>query len=111
MIKITTGDTAGFTFSLVYPGDVADHPVPDISNTTVRFIIKKNVNEPDYKAVFMQEIVHPETNIVHFEMKPEDTAKLISGTYKAGCKLFYDNGLELTVWSDDILATKGVFDA
>ena len=44
-------------------------------------------------------------------MKPEDTIKLQAGTYKAGCKLFYDNGVELTIWSDDLLATKGVFDA
>lgn len=111
MIKITTGDTVGLTFSVVYPGAVASEPLPDISNTSVRFIIKKNVNDPDYKAVFFQEIVHPETNIVYFELKPEDTIKLQAGTYKAGCKLFYDNGVELTIWSDDLLATKGVFDA
>ena len=54
MIKITTGDTVGLTFSVVYPGAVASEPLPDISNTSVRFIIKKNVNDPDYKAVFFQ---------------------------------------------------------
>lgn len=111
MLKIITGDTVGLTFSVLYPGAVSNEPLPDISNTTVKFMVKKSANDPDYKALFYQEIKNPETNVVYFEMKPEDTIKFAAGTYKAGCKLFYKNGVELTIWSDDVLATKGVFDA
>lgn len=110
MLKIITGDTAGFTFSLVYPGAVADKGTPDLSNTTVKFILKKSINDPDSKAVFTQEIKNPETNKVYFEIPPETTGVLKAGTYKAGCKLYYEGGLEITAWSDDILVVKGVFD-
>lgn len=111
MLKIITGDTAGFTFSLVYPGAVSTTPAPDLTAATIKFIIKKNADDPDYKAVFEQSIVKPDTNIVYFEMLPTDTAKLMAGTYKAGCKVFYDSGLEVTVWTGDISVVKGVFGA
>jgi hypothetical protein len=111
MLKIITGDTAGFTFSLVYPGAVADKGTPDLTNAKIKFIVKKNISDPDSRAVFVQEIENPETNKVYFEMSPEDTGKLIAGTYKAGCKVYFDSGLEITVWSDDILVIKGVFNA
>lgn len=110
MLKIITGDTAGFTFSLVYPGAVADKGTPDLTNATVKFIVKKNINDPDSRAVFTQEIQNPETNKVYFEMSADATGKLHAGTYKAGCKLYYEGGLEQTVWADDILVVKGVFD-
>lgn len=110
MLKIITGDTAGFTFSLVYPGAVADKGTPDLTNATVKFIVKKNINDPDSRAVFTQEIQNPETNKVYFEIPADTTGKLQAGAYKAGCKLYYEGGLEQTVWSDDILVVKGVFD-
>ena len=77
----------------------------------IKFIVKKNISDPDSRAVFVQEIENPETNKVYFEMSPEDTGKLTAGTYKAGCKVYFDSGLEITVWSDDILVIKGVFNA
>lgn len=109
MLKIITGDSAGFTFSIVYAGAAADMPAPDLSACTVRFMVKVNPADSDYKAVFAQEIVNPDTNIVHFQMSPADTGKLKQGTYKAACKLFYESGTELTVWQGDIIVTLGVF--
>lgn len=109
MLKIITGDSAGFTFSIVYAGMVADMPAPDLSACTVKFMIKASMTDSDYKAVFAQAIVNPDTNIVHFQLDPADTAKLKQGTYKAACKLFYDSGTELTVWQGDIIVATGVF--
>lgn len=110
MLKIITGDTAGFTFALVYQGAVADKETPDLTNATVKFIVKKNINDPDSRAVFTQEIKNPETNKVYFEIPADATSTLQAGVYKAGCKLYYEGGLEQTVWTDDILVVKGVFD-
>ncbi|MBR2008280.1 MAG: hypothetical protein IKA01_09960 [Alistipes sp.] len=109
MLKIITGDSAGFTFSIVYAGMVADIAAPDLSACTVKFMVKASLADSDYKAVFVQEIVNPDTNIVHFQLNPSDTAKLKQGTYKAACKLFYDSGTELTVWQGDIIVAAGVF--
>ena len=111
MLNIITGDSAGFTFSIVYAGMVADMTPPDLSACTVKFMVKQNVSDPDTKAIFVQSLEHPDSNIVHFEMQPTDTKKLKQGTYVAACKLFYDNGVELTVWQDNILVTIGVFNA
>ncbi len=109
MLKIITGDSAGFTFSIVYAGMVADIAAPDLKECSVKFMMKSSETDPDYKAVFVQSIEHPDTNIVHFLMESKDTAKLKQGTYKAACKLFYDNGTQITVWQGDIVAIKGVF--
>jgi len=109
MLKIITGDTIGFTFSIVFAGAVATTPAPDLSACTVKFMVKKSLSDADSKAAFVQEIVNPESNIVYFTMSPEDSGKLKPGGYKAACKLFYDNGTELTIWQSDLIVTQGVF--
>lgn len=111
MLNIITGDSAGFTFSIVYAGMVADMTPPDLSACTVKFMVKQNPTDSDSKALFVQSLVNPDSNIVHFEMAPTDTNKLREGTYKAACKLFYNNGTEVTVWQDNIIVTAGVFNA
>lgn len=88
---------------------VADMPAPDLSACVVKFMIKKDENDPDNKAVFVQQIDRPDTNMVHFSMTAEETSKLKEGVYKGACKLFYDNGPELTVWQDNITVIIGVF--
>lgn len=111
MIKIITGDTAGFTFSIVSPGAVDSTPAPDLSAASIKFMLKRSIDLSDYKAAFSQTIVHPDTNILHFEMSGEDTGALVAGTYKAGCKIYYDDGPEHTLWEGDVMVVKGVFNA
>ena len=82
-----------------------------MSACTVKFMIKKSLSDPDNKAVFSQEIENPDTNMVYFSMSAEDTSKLKRAVYKAACKLFYESGTELTVWSGDIMVTQGAFNA
>lgn len=109
MVNIITGDSAEFTFTVTYAGMVADMVAPDLTACTVKFMIKKDANDPDSKALFVQSITHPDTNIVHFMMSPAETTKLKPGVCKGACKLFYDSGTQLTVWQDNITITTGVF--
>lgn len=109
MLKFYTGDTAEFTFSIVYGGMVADMSAPDLTAANVSFMVKVSDTDPDARAVYTQTIEHPDTNILTFSMAPTTTARLKQGTYKAACKIFYDSGTELTVWQGDIIAIKGVF--
>ena len=111
MVNIITGDSSEFTFTITYAGSVANLPAPDLSACTVKFMVKKYVTDPDSKAIFLQEIVNPDTNIVHFQIPPATTAKLKEGVYKGACKLFYDSGAQLTIWQDNITVTIGVFNA
>lgn len=109
MNKIIIGDTVGFTFSIVYENSVGKYPLPDLESSSLKFMIKKNVSDPDFKAVFVETIDNPVSNVVYFEMSSDDTSKLKPGTYKGACKMFYKDGIEKTVWSGDIIAIKGVF--
>lgn len=111
MNKIITGDTAGFTFSILYAGAVDGKEAPDLTACDVVFAIKRNKTDPDSKVIAKKVISAPDTNIVHFELSAEETASMPQGTYSACCKLYYNSGLELTVWMDDITAVKGVLGA
>lgn len=111
MNKIITGDTAGFTFSILYAGAVDGKDAPDLTACDVVFAVKRNKTDPDSKAIAKKTISGPDTNIVYFELTPEETAKLAQGTYSACCKLYYNSGLELTVWMDELTVVKGVLGA
>ena len=111
MNKIITGDTAGFTFSILYAGAVDGREAPDLSGADVVFAIKKHLTDPDSKTIVKKIVAKPETNIVHFEVTAEETGKLSVGTYEGCCKIYYDSGLEKTVWQDTITVTKGVLGA
>lgn len=105
MIKIITGDTATFTFSIVYPGAVDGVETPDLSNTTVVFAMKRN------NTLITKEIVHSESNILYFSLSPVETSNLTPGVWDACCKIYYDTGEEKTVWTDNITVIKGVLGA
>lgn len=108
MIKIITGDTATFTFSIIYPGAVDGVPNPDLSTATVMFAMKR-ANES--KIAVEKSIVHPASNIVLFELTPQETARLSAGIYNSCCKIYFDNGEAKTVWLDDITVIKGLLNA
>lgn len=111
MNKIITGDTAGFTFSILYSGAVDGQDTPDLTQCNVVFAVKRNKTDPDTKVIVTKTIAHPDTNIVYFELTPEETAKMAVGVYSACCKLYYESGTALTVWMDDLTVVKGVLGA
>ena len=107
MIKLITGDTATFTFSIIFNGAVDGIENPDLSFASVVFAMKKSGAT---KVAVEKTIVHPESNIVYFSLSPEETAKLSIGNYSACCKVCFDDGDAKTVWMGDIIVIKGVFD-
>lgn len=109
MLKIITGDSANFTFSIVYPGAVDGVEFPDLSDADVVFALKRNLN--DATPVIEKRIVKPDTNIVYFSLTPTETASLVQGVYHACCKLYYESGNAKTVWLGDITVIKGVLGA
>ena len=111
MNKIITGDTAVFTFSVLYEGAVADKEAPDLSNCDAVFAMKKSVVDPDTKVVVKKTISSPTTNILSFEVSASETASLAQGVYTACCKLYYTNGEEATIWMGNITVIKGVLGA
>ena len=111
MNKIITGDTAGFTFSILYAGAVDGKDAPVLSNADVVFAVKRNVTDPDTKVVLKKTVSKPETNIVYFELTATETANLVAGTYIACCKIYYEGGTEKTVWQDNLIVIKGVLGA
>ena len=108
MIKIITGDTATFTFTILYPGAVDGVENPDLSAATVVFAMKRAGAN---KVSIEKEIVHPESNIVYFSLSPEDTSALATGVYNACCKIYFDNGEAKTAWMGDITVIKGILNA
>ena len=107
MNKIITGDTAVFTFAILYPGAVDGVPAPDLSNDTVKFALK---NKRTGKVCCEKEVANPDTNIITFTLSAEETGTLTAGVYEACCKIYYD-GYATTVWAQEFVAIKGVLDA
>lgn len=105
MIKIITGDTSRFTFSIVYSGAVDGLPAPVLDNATVVFALKKD------RHTLTKESVQPESNIVSFVLTPEETARMSAGVYEACCKIYYEDGSAVTAWADNVTVIKGVLGA
>lgn len=108
MIKIITGDTATFTFSITYPGAVDGIEAPDLSQANVVFAMQK---QGSTRVVIEKTIVHPQSNIVYFSITPEETSSLVAGPHNACCKIYFDNGEAKTVWLGDIMVIKGLLNA
>lgn len=66
MISGYKGDSASFTFQFN----------EDISNSTVYFFVKKNINDSEDKAVLTKEFVNPVGSVVDLKLLPSDTLKL-----------------------------------
>ena len=82
----------------------------DLSDTTVRYIIKKSKSDADSEALLpVKEYVHPDTNILLFEYTALETADLLPGTYIQALKLFRDNHKDEEVWVDTLRIEEGVF--
>lgn len=109
IIKITTASTQGLTYSVVREGDQGE--AVDLSRVTAKIMVKRSAYDPDDEAVIVKEIVHPESNLLYFQIEAEETADLPAGKYPIAFKLFYDSGLKLVLREDTLLISKGVFDA
>lgn len=77
MISGYKGDTASFIFQFD----------TDISNSTVCFFIKKNINDSEDKAVLKKEFISPSQNIVNLKLSELDTKKL--GTPNSSFRDYY----------------------
>lgn len=109
IIKLTTAETQGLVYSVVYEGGQGEEI--DLSFVTAKVMVKKSVYDPDSKALIVKELVHPDSNLLYFELTAKETARLQSGKYPIALKLFYDSGAEVVLREDTLLVTKGVFDA
>lgn len=109
IIKITTASTQGLTYSVVREGDQGD--AVDLSRVTAKIMVKRSVYDADDEAVIVKEIVHPESNLLYFQIEASETESLPAGKYPIAFKLFYDSGIELVLREDTLLISKGVFDA
>ena len=108
IIKLTTATTQGLTYSVVKSGGQGE--VVDLSAITAKIMVKKSVYDPDSKALILKELVHPESNLLYFELTVDDTKKLSAGKYPIALKLIYDSGAEVVLREDTLLVSKGVFD-
>lgn len=68
MISGYKGDSASFTFKVN----------SEISDYSLCFYVKKNINDPEEKAIFTKEFVNPVDNTAVLELSSEDTSKFLT---------------------------------
>lgn len=107
ILKITTASTQGLTYSVVREGGQGE--VIDLSFVTAEIMVKSSPY--DKKYLIKKQIVHPESNILYFELTANETAKMAAGKYAIAFRLVYDSGAIQVLREDTLLVTKGVFDA
>ena len=91
MISGYKGDTASFTLQFNQ----------DISLSNVYFFVKKNVNDPEEKAVLKKEFFTPANNLVNLKLTENDTKKL-GGSNSSFNDYFW--GLKIKI-GDDFVQT------
>ena len=106
MLYIIKGDSETIS---VGPIETCDRRPVDLSESTVKMVIKSSVEQNDEDAVFSQEISNPDTNTVAFILSAEDTRTIEAGDYIIGVKIVWDDGTEKEIVRDNIRFTKGVF--
>ena len=109
ILKITTASTQGLTYSVVREGGQGE--VIDLSFVTAEIMVKSSPYDKDSKALIRKQIVHPESNLIYFELTAEETAKMAAGKYAISFRLVYDSGAIQVLREDTLLVNKGVFDA
>lgn len=105
MQYINKNEYNSFTFTLT---ECNGNPV-DLSQTTVKFIVKKDNKTEDDNAVMAGSIVNSTTNILVFEFNA-DNSNIQEGQYVCALKTFKTGGINKEVWSDKCTVVKGVFD-
>lgn len=105
MQYIRKANYSTFTFELTN----ADGSPVDLSNKTVKFIVKKEKSDDDDMAILSQSIKNSDTNIVMFQFDATQTANLAEGKYFMAIKLFADTNMNDELWNDDVKVVRGVF--
>lgn len=100
IIKVINDSTQGIVYSVTLNGGQGQ--VIDLSTVTAKMMVKKSIRDPDSKAIITQERVHPESNLLYFELSSDETLDL-RGKYQLVLKLFYDNGAEVVLRNDTLL--------
>ena len=87
-----------------------DGSAMDLSEATVKFILKKNKTDSDAQALLSGEYVNPDSNILQFEFSAVDTGVLQEGMAIGALKIYRTDDKDEEVWSDEYTIEKGVFD-
>lgn len=105
MQYIRIANKASFTFELTN----CDGSPVDLSEATLKFIVKRNKIDEDSAAILASQVDNSETNIVSFEFTSEDTAALTEGNYFVAIKIVKDNHMDDEVWNDNLKVVREVF--
>lgn len=95
-------------FSLTFELTNCDGSQYDLSDSTLKFIVKRNKDDQDTMAVLSSEVVNSDTNIVTFQFDATQT-NLDIGNYVVAIKEFKDNNLNSELWNDNLQVVKEVF--
>ena len=87
-----------------------DGSAMDLSEATVKFVLKRNKTDADASALLSGEYVNPTTNILQYEFSAIDTATLPEGQAIGALKIYRTDNKDEEVWSDEYTIEKGVFD-
>lgn len=82
----------------------------DLSDVTIRYILKKNKTDADANALLSGEYINPDTNILQFEFSALETATLPEGTAIGALKAYRADNRDEELWSEEYQIEKGVFD-
>lgn len=105
MQYIRKSSFASFTFELTN----CDGSPVDLSNKTVKFIMKGSKDEDDTRSRLSSEIANSDTNIVKFQFDATETKNLVEGNYVLALKIYTDSQMNDEVWNDDCKVISGVF--
>lgn len=106
MLKMIVGSGWGNKFSFYE----ADRSTPmDLSNRTVKVIIKKNKDDADESAVLSQTFTNPEVNYVIPTYTATQTQAIKEGNYYFAIKIYTADDLDRELYNDTLTVTKGVF--
>ena len=107
MLKMIIGSSWGHKFSFFE----ADRSTPmDLSNRTVRVIIKKNKDDADENAVLpVQTFQNIDVNYIVPTYTATQTQSLKEGNYYLGVKIYTADGLDRELYNDVLTVSKGVF--
>lgn len=95
-------------FSLTFEITNCDGSQYDLSQSTLKFIVKKSKEDPDETAVLSSEVVNSDTNIITFQFDATQT-NIDVGDYVGAIKEFKANNLNSELWNDNIQVVKEVF--
>lgn len=107
MLKMIIGSSWGNRFNFYE----ADRSTPmDLSDRTIKVIIKKNKDDADENAV-LPAITYEnlDTNFIIPTYTATQTKGVREGNYYFGIKLYTVDGLDRELYNDVLTVTKGVF--